>query len=98
MRVATALIASRSDALGQSTTNSSLPSRATTSCYRIARRDPVGDEHEQLVAGVVTEAVVHELEPVEVDEHHADDVVGAARVFDRVLGRGRAACADSGVR
>ena len=61
-------------------------------------RDPVGDEHEQLVARVVAEPVVHELEAVEVDEHHADDVVGAAGAVDRVAACGRAACAGSGGR
>ena len=61
-------------------------------------RDPVGDEHEELVAGVVAEPVVDELEPVEVDEHHPDDVVGAARVARSRPARGRAACGDWAVR
>ncbi len=86
MRVATVLMASRSEALGQSTTNSSLAEPGHDVLHADRARDPIGDEYEELIARVVTEAVVHELEPVEVDEHHADDVVRAACVFDRVLG------------
>ena len=42
---------------------------------------------QQLVAGLVPEAVVHQLEPVEVDEQHRDHrvVVGVAEAFERVL-------------
>ena len=38
--------------------------------------EPVGDQSEQLVAGVVTERVVDLLEAVEVDDHHGDRARG----------------------
>ncbi len=49
-------------------------------------RDPIRHEHEELVARVVAQPVVQELEPVEVDEHHSDDFVRTARVEDRGAG------------
>ena len=47
-----------------------------------ARAQPVGDVEEQPVAGVVTEAVVHHLEPVDVDEEHGDGAPGERGTFD----------------
>ncbi len=43
------------------------------------RAQPVGHGHEQAVAGRVTEAVVHHLEAVEVEEQHRDALAVAAR-------------------
>ena len=52
------------------------------SVVRSTAAQPVGDLHEQVVAGAVTERVVHELEAVEVEEHH-DRRYAAAPVRDR---------------
>ena len=57
---------------------------------RVARAQapsqPIGDRAEQLVAGTVAEAVVHELEVVEVDEGDGRDRrVGPADAGQRVL-------------
>ena len=48
-----------------------------------ARAQPLADRHEQVVAGVVTEAVVHGLEVVEVDEQHRHRLV--APLLERVV-------------
>ena len=53
-----------------------------------ARAQPVGDVEQQPVAGIVPEAVVHQLEAVDVEEEHGD---GAARI-----GRGRERAVESG--
>ena len=57
--------------------NSSPPWRATRSPERTAPQ-PVGDLAQELVAGGVPEAVVHELEVVEVDEEHGGARAGPA--------------------
>ena len=43
-----------------------------------ARREALGDRDEHAVADLVTEAVVHELEPVDVEEQHRDVAVVVA--------------------
>ena len=40
--------------------------------------EPVGDHHEHLIAGIVTERVVDELEAVEIAEQHGEHGAGAA--------------------
>ena len=71
----------------QSTTNSSPPMRAMVSWRRTVAGEPPAHRHQELVAGLVTEAVVHQLEAVEVDEQHRDCivVVGLGEPFERVL-------------
>ena len=54
----------------QRTTNSSPPKRATVSPGPDLVGQPVGEVDEQLVAGAVAEAVVDDLEVVEVEEEH----------------------------
>ncbi len=64
-----------------STTNSSPPKRAIVSCARTVAQQATAHRDEQLVAGLVAESVVDELEAVEVDEQHGDHratVVGEA--------------------
>ena len=58
-------------------TNSSPPKRATVSDARIDPVSRVGHRDEQLVADDVAEAVVDELEAVEVEEQHRDVALGA---------------------
>ena len=54
---------------------------------------------EQLVAGVVAEGVVDELEVVEVDEHHRDGArAGAARTPPASAGRSAGAVRQAGER
>ena len=65
--------------------NSSPPKRATTSFGPHARLQPVGDRHEQAVADVVAERVVHELEAVDVEEQHRDVPAVGRRVEQRLL-------------
>ena len=81
---------------GISTANSSPERRATMSVARTRSRRIVGDLPDQVVAGVVAEAVVDRLEAVDVDDHHRalaavagaeGDVAGRAR---RGSGGGRA--------
>ena len=60
-------------------TNSSPPNRATVSPGRDRAAQPLADADEELVADIVTQSVVHELEPIEVEEHHR----GAWRAPDR---------------
>ena len=64
--------------------NSSPLWRATMSPARTAPRSRCGHLDQELVAGAVAEAVVHELEVVEVDVEHGDAVpVGAPRAPGR---------------
>ena len=58
-----------------STTNSSPPKRAITLPGRSVLAEPLGDRDHELVADRVPEAVVHDLEVVEVDEQHRDRAV-----------------------
>ena len=58
-------------------TNSSPPKRATVSDARIDVGEPLRDLNEQLVAHDVAEAVVHQLEAVEVEEQDGDVAAGA---------------------
>ena len=48
-------------------------------------REASADLDQELVAGVVPEAVVHHLEVVEVDEKHREHLAGAGREPQRVL-------------
>ena len=48
--------------------------------------DALGDRHQELVAGVVAEAVVDDLEPVDVGEQHGVALVAALATG---AGRGR---------
>ncbi len=57
-------------AFGESTANSSPPRRASRSVSRRQVAQPLGRLHEQQVAVMMAEAVVHHLEAVEIDEHH----------------------------
>ena len=50
-----------------------------------ARLQPLGDRHEQAVADVVAQRVVHELEAVDVEEQHGDLPVVRRRVEQRLL-------------
>ena len=59
--------------------NSSSPSRATVSAVRSVSAQAPRDLDEQPVAGVVAEAVVDELEAVEVDAEHGQGLVAATR-------------------
>ena len=52
--------------------NSSPPRRATVSLAAAGSRQAPADVDEQLVAGAVAEAVVDDLEAVEVEEQHGD--------------------------
>ena len=57
---------------------------------RVARADDLAAKRsatclQQLVAGVVAEAVVDLLEPVEVDEQHREDAPGALRARERLV-------------
>ena len=58
--------------LPSSRLNSSPPKRATTSPGRTHDCEPLGDGHEEAVADVVAERVVHELEAVDVEEQHGN--------------------------
>ena len=71
-RSATASAASETSAPSRSTANSSPPKRATVSPDFEDRHQPCRDRDEELVAGGVPEAVVDELEVVEVEEQHGD--------------------------
>ena len=66
------------------TTNSSPPSRATTSLERRLAQ-PAGDFHQQNVAGFMAQRIVDDLEPVEIDEQHRKLPLVAARGLDRVM-------------
>ena len=48
------------------------------------RADPLGDRDEELVTGGVTEAVVHGLEVVEIDEENGEEVPSARAALDCV--------------
>ena len=56
---------------------------------RVARpahlREPLRNRLEELVAGIVAEAVVHLLEPVEVDEQNGERAARAGRAGERLL-------------
>ena len=67
-----------------STVNSSPPNRATVSPGRITASSLRGDRDEELVAGVVAQAVVDVLEAVEVEEHDADARLRALAARDRL--------------
>jgi hypothetical protein len=54
---------------------------ATDSAIRVAQ--PHGQLGDERVAGLVAEAVVHQLEVVDVDHHHRDGVVGTTGARDR---------------
>ncbi len=60
--------------------NSSPPTRATVSPGRSDSAQPLGERHQQLVADGVAEAVVDELEAVDVEEQHR---AGELRVAPR---------------
>ena len=64
------------DRSSHSTVNSSPPNRATVSPGRTARAQARPSCDQQLVAGVVAEAVVDDLEPVEVEEQHGQTCRG----------------------
>ena len=70
MRSAVA-VASPTSTSSSSTVNSSPPNRATVSPVQ-AGHEPPGNGDQLLVADLVAEAVVDDLEPVEVEEQHAD--------------------------
>ena len=67
-----------------STVNSSPPKRATVSPGRITDSSLRATVDEQLVAGIVAQAVVDVLEAVEVEEHHADARLRALATRDRL--------------
>ena len=107
----TAAARARSDALGDRDrlvrrrrarrtriTNSSPPKRATVSPVRSALVEARGERAEQLVAGVVAERVVDQLEVVEVEEQDADRRARARRALrERVVEPvGRTACGWAG--
>ena len=48
-------------------------------------RQPVGDGHQQLVAGAVPVQIVHELEPVEIGEEHRGPLARSPGSTDRVI-------------
>ncbi len=58
--------------------NSSPPKRATVSPGRMLRLQPFAERDQQLVADRVAEAVVDELEAVEVEEQHRAAIAGVA--------------------
>ena len=79
-------IASCSPAMSSSRIpNSSPPKRATVSLERTACAQPRGDRDQQLVADLVAEAVVDELEAVEVEEQDARQPAAAAQARERLL-------------
>ena len=67
--------------------NSSPPRRATVSFGRSACLEPARDGLQQLVAGVVAERVVDDLEAVEVEEQHRGAALGvvALGAADRLV-------------
>ena len=67
------------------TTNSSPPSRATTSLERRLWRSRLADFHQQGVAGIMTERIVDDLEAVEIDEQHGELPLVAPRGLDRKM-------------
>ena len=85
MRLVIIVTDSSAEKSSQSTTNSSPPKRDSVSVVRKTLAQPVGDLDEEVVAGAVAERVVHELEPVEVEEHHDRwHPAAAMRDLDRV--------------
>ena len=68
---ATMLACSRRAMSNSATTNSSPPSRATTSSVRSDLAQPAADLLQQAVADAVAQRVVDRLEAVQVDEQHA---------------------------
>ncbi len=68
-----------------SSRNSSPPGRATRSVSRVASRMRSASDRDQLVARLVAERVVHELEVVEVDRDHGDPEAVAPRPSEREL-------------
>ena len=85
---------------GISTANSSPERRATMSVVRTRSRRIVGDLADQVVAGVVAEAVVDRLEAVDVDDHHRAlaAVAGAEGDVLVELGAEAAAVEEAGQR
>ena len=65
--------------------NSSPPSRATVSPERRHPCEPGADRDEQLVAGVVAEAVVHDLNPSRSSRSTASAVADASRPRERMV-------------
>ena len=72
MRSATEIASSSVATPSTRSVNSSPPRRATVSPARRQALQAPGDLHEKLVAGAVAEAVVHHLEPVEIEEEHRE--------------------------
>lgn len=83
MRSATARTSATSRTSSQTTTNSSPPTRATVSPARRRPREALRGVAQELVAGGVAEAVVDDLEAIEVDQDHAGAVVGSHRSIQR---------------
>ena len=77
--------------------NSSPPKRATVSLAAQRVAQALGDRDEQLVAGRVAEAVVDDLEAVEVEEQHGDVAAAAAlQALERAGSGGRGTAARFG--
>ena len=66
-------------------TNSSPPKRESVSPGRTARRRRSADDTEQLVAHLVTEVVVDDLEAIDVTEEHGHPTAGAVGLQQRVV-------------
>ena len=75
--------ASRSVLMSARTANSSPPKRAIVSLGRRRLFEPGRDRDQQLVAGGVAEAVVDELEPVEVEEEDRDRGLASLGLSER---------------
>ena len=81
-RSATAVTSEVSARPSHTTTNSSPPKRATASPSRNAPRKRCASSTQDAVAGVVPDAVVEDLEPVDVEEEHRGVSVGGAALGD----------------